>query len=139
MEKWVNDMEIKTNELQDLLLELRPSVSPVSLAKWRRICAQKDIEVFTVKEESHTIGMAILRWHELPVGMVGTVEDVIVREKYRGRGYGAKLMKEVIEFAKKRGMAYIDLTSRPERVAANKLYQKMGWKRRETNVYRLIL
>lgn len=123
----------------ELIQELRPDGSQVSQARWRVILSQKDVKVFVSKERGRIIGMAILRWHDLPVGRVGTVEDVIVSQKHRGRGHGERLTEQIISFAKKKRMAYIDLTSRPERIAANKLYQKIGWRKRETNVYRLYI
>lgn len=120
-------------------MELRPSFGRISITRWRKIFSQKDVKVFIEKEHDQILGMAILRWHDLPIGRVGTVEDVVVRSIHRGKGVGTKLMTTIIIFAKKKKMAYIDLTSRPERIAANKLYQKMGWEKRETNVYRLTL
>lgn len=118
------------------------SFSSPDIRQWRRILAQKDARVFVAREGKRIkriVGMAILRWHELPAGRVGTVEDMVVSSKYRGKGYGAALTKAIVYFAKKQGVAYIDLTSRPERKVANKLYQKFGWKKRRTNVYRLLL
>ncbi len=129
----------KLQKLNNLLQELRPDSPPVSFARWQKILAQKDVKIFTSSEKGKVIGMAILRWHDLPVGKVGAVEDVVVVQEHRGKGHGAHLMELVILFAKKKKMTYIDLTSRPERIAANKLYQKMGWKKRATNIYRLIL
>lgn len=128
------------SELNELLRQLKiSSFTPLRLARWRKIIAQKDVRLFVVREEGKTIGMAMLRWHELTGGRVGTIEDVVVDEKHRGMGYGTALMETMTAFAKKQGIAYIELTSRPERVAANKLYEGMGWKKRETNVYRLTL
>lgn len=127
------------NDFNNLLKELRPEVPPISDARWRRILIQKDIKIFISQEKGKIIGMAILRWHDLPAGRAGTIEDVIVLKEFRGKGHGQGLMKQIISFAKRKKMTYIDLTSRPERIAANKLYQKMGWEKRETNVYRLML
>jgi ribosomal protein S18 acetylase RimI-like enzyme len=126
-------------EIKNLLRELRPDGKPVSLKQWRKILKQNDVKIFTAKEGGKIIGMAILRWHDLPIGRVGAVEDVIVAKEHRGQGHGESMMKQIILFSKKRKIAYIDLTSRPERIAANQLYQKIGWKRRETNTYRLTL
>lgn len=130
-------MQSEYEQFNTLLTELRPSSAHISVARWRKILGQKNLKVFTVKELGQIIGMAILRWHDLPTGRVGTVEDVVVAESYRRKGYGTKLVESMIKFAKKQKMAYIDLTSRPERAAANNLYQKLGWQKRETNVYRL--
>jgi len=132
-------MGLNFKELNSVLYDLRPKMPHILPARWRKILAQRNLKVFTVKKSGKIAGMAILRWHDLPVGKVGMAEDVVVAKEYRGKGHGEHLMKQIILFAKKKKMAYIDLTSRPERIAANGLYQKMGWERRETNVYRLVL
>lgn len=127
------------DKLNEVLRELKgEKFKQISASCWRAILVQKDLRLFVYKEKD-IVGMAILRWHDLPIGRVGTVEDVVVKDEYRGKGYGTELMRAIIEFAKKQKIVYIDLTSKPERVAANALYQKLGWKKRATNVYRLEL
>ena len=70
-------------------------------------------------------------------GLVGRVEDVVVSTSARGSGLGRKLMLSLHEEAYAAGVAYLELTSRPSREAANGLYRSLGYERRETNVYRL--
>jgi ribosomal protein S18 acetylase RimI-like enzyme len=96
------------------------------------------VKLFIAREKK-IVGMAMLRWHWLSGGKVGTVEDVIVSSAFQRHGYGSELMRAIIKFAKKENFAYIDLTSHPDRAAANKFYQKFGWKKRVTNSYRLSL
>jgi ribosomal protein S18 acetylase RimI-like enzyme len=67
------------------------------------------------------------------------IEDVIVSEQYRGQGLGEKIMRALLELAKENGVRTVNLTSRPSRVAANALYQKLGFQLRETNTYKLKL
>jgi ribosomal protein S18 acetylase RimI-like enzyme len=122
-----------------LLSELRPGKPELSLKFLQKIRDQKNLKIFVAKEGREILGMAILRWHDLPVGRVGKIEDVVVSSARRGNGVGSRLIEDMIKFAKKNKVSYIDLTSKPERVVANKLYQKMGWKKRETNCYRLVL
>ena len=69
----------------------------------------------------------------------GEVEDVVVDSAYRGQGLGEKIMRALIRSARKQRLVSLHLTSRSARVAANKLYQKLGFVRKETNVYRLKL
>lgn len=126
-------------ELNSLLREFRPDSEPPNIRQWRGIIAQKEVRLFTVRENGKIVGMAILRWHDLPMGRVGTLEDVVVARGHQGKGYGSELTVAIIDFAKKQKMAYIDLTTRPQRKVANHLYQKFGWEKRKTNVYRLIL
>jgi ribosomal protein S18 acetylase RimI-like enzyme len=67
----------------------------------------------------------------------GQVEDVVVDSDFRGQHLGEEIMQRIIEVARDNKVATLHLTSRPVRVAANKLYQKMGFEKKETNVYRL--
>lgn len=69
----------------------------------------------------------------------GTIEDVVVDEAYRGQGLGKLLTNRAIEKARELGMKHIDLTSKPDRTAANNLYQSLGFELRNTNPYRLKL
>lgn len=69
----------------------------------------------------------------------GTIEDLIVSSEQRGKGIGRKLLEHAIKDARQLGVETLDLTSKPEREAANKLYQSVGFEKRETNVYRLSL
>ncbi|MFV0536376.1 MAG: GNAT family N-acetyltransferase [Dysgonomonas sp.] len=74
-----------------------------------------------------------------PSGSKAWIEDVIVDKNARGQNVGEKLVSFAIDFAKKLNITSINLTSSPDRVAANKLYQKLGFILRETNVYRLTI
>jgi len=73
----------------------------------------------------------------IPTGTKAWVEDVVVAQVARGKGVGMALMNHALAVAKNAGAKSVDLTSRPSREAANKLYQKLGFTARETNVYRL--
>lgn len=131
-----NDVSI----LNNLEHELRDGAfKDLDMFSWQLIIAQKDARVIALREDDKIIGMAILRWHDLPGGRVGTLEDVVLAPEYRQRGYGVKLVDEVIRLAKAHNISFIDLTSNPSREAANNLYQKLGWEKRDTNVYRLYL
>jgi ribosomal protein S18 acetylase RimI-like enzyme len=72
----------------------------------------------------------------IPTGLRAWIEDVVVDEDARGRGVGAALNQVAIALADELGARTIDLTSRPSREAANRLYQRLGFVARETNVYR---
>jgi ribosomal protein S18 acetylase RimI-like enzyme len=93
--------------------------------------------LFVAEEDEQIIGSITLATYRIPSGTKAWIEDVVVDGSQRGRGIGAMLVEFVIDFAKKQNIHSLDLTSGPSRVAANKLYQKLGFKRRETNVYRL--
>jgi len=82
------------------------------------------------------VGSMCLAMFRIPTGLRAWIEDVVVDEAVRGRGVGNKLNQRAIEIAAEAGATTVDLTSRPSREAANRLYQRMGFEARETNVYR---
>lgn len=96
-------------------------------------------ELWVAKEEGKVVGAATLTLAARLSGTSARLEDVVVDESMRGKGIGKALCEKVIERAKAHGAHSISLTTRPERVAAHKLYEKLGFKRKETDVYRLTL
>jgi ribosomal protein S18 acetylase RimI-like enzyme len=82
------------------------------------------------------IGLATLVLYRVPTGMRGIIEDVVVDESARGRHIGEALTRACLERAQEAGCLQVMLTSNPGRVAANRLYQRMGFELRKTNVYR---
>lgn len=95
--------------------------------------------LFAAREDGRIVGIGMLVVMRLLTGKRGRIEDVVVDEVFRGQGIGEQLAKALIAAAKDAGLSAVDLSSRPERVAANNLYRKLGFKQRETNVYRLEL
>ena len=73
---------------------------------------------------------------QIPTGWRAWIEDVVVDENARGHGAGRALVDAATELAQQRGVKSVDLTSRPSRAAANRLYQHAGFATRATNVYR---
>ena len=88
----------------------------------------------------HIVGCASLCVTASPTGCKAHIEDVVVLSSYRGQQLGRRLMEHVLGYARKELPAgtKIYLTSRPHRVAANALYQSLGFRRKETNVYEII-
>jgi ribosomal protein S18 acetylase RimI-like enzyme len=82
------------------------------------------------------VGTLTLALFRIPTGVRAWIEDVIVGEETRGRGCGEDLTRAALEAARQAGARTVELTSRPSREAANRLYQRMGFERRDTNVYR---
>jgi ribosomal protein S18 acetylase RimI-like enzyme len=74
----------------------------------------------------------------IPTGLRASIEDVVVDEAARGRSVGAALTREAARLARAAGVRTVDLTSRPSRTAANRLYERMGFRVRDSNVYRLV-
>jgi ribosomal protein S18 acetylase RimI-like enzyme len=82
------------------------------------------------------VGTLTLVVYRIPTGLRAVIEDVVVDGSARGSGAGAALVTAALEAAGQAGVPSVDLTSRPSREAANRLYVRMGFESRETNVYR---
>jgi ribosomal protein S18 acetylase RimI-like enzyme len=87
-------------------------------------------------EEGAIIGSLTLAVFRIPTGVRAWIEDVVVDEAARGQGAGEALSREAVRLAQEAGARTIDLTSRPDRESANRLYERLGFERRATNVYR---
>ena len=82
------------------------------------------------------VGTLTLVVFRIPTGVRAWIEDVVVDDAARGRGAGDALTRAAIAKAAELGVKTVDLTSRPSREAANRLYQRLGFELRETNAYR---
>lgn len=82
------------------------------------------------------LGTMTLVMFPIPTGLRAWIEDVVVDDSARGRGVGELLNRTALDRAVAAGARTVDLTSRPSREAANRLYQRLGFQPRETNIYR---
>ena len=98
-----------------------------------------NVHVYVIRDEGHIVATGTLCIKHTLEFTIADIESVLVSSKCRGRGYGKKLMMAMIEAAKGFGAHHIQLTSNPARVAANWLYQELGFERYETNCYKLLL
>jgi ribosomal protein S18 acetylase RimI-like enzyme len=89
--------------------------------------------------EDRILGSLTLAWFRIPTGVRAWIEDVVVDESARGRGVGELLNRAALDRARELGAKTVELTSRPSREAANRLYQRIGFVARDTNVYRFSL
>lgn len=90
-------------------------------------------------EDGELVGALTLAVYRVPTGIRSIIEDVIVDISTRGEGVGEGLMLRAIELAREKGAGSISLTANPMRVAANKLYLRVGFTKRETNAYQIKL
>ena len=95
--------------------------------------------LFFLMKDEQIAGMLTVGIYHSPTGGKAWIEDVVVDEAFRGQGLSKLLVAHAIEFTKSQGIPSLMLTSNPKRIAANKLYQAMGFERKETNVYRMKL
>jgi GNAT superfamily N-acetyltransferase len=128
--------------MNSLLSQLSSGILPLRPETLEEIIRSGCSKLFiAVPEENECIisGMLTLVFIRIPTGTNGRIEDVVVDSKFRGRGIGHDLTLHAIKYARSLKLKSLYLTSRPERQAANKLYQKLGFEHRETNVYQMVL
>jgi ribosomal protein S18 acetylase RimI-like enzyme len=128
-----------TPELAEAFRRLLPQLSeravPPSPAELEELVRREDTHVLVARGEGRIVGSLTLVLYRIPTGLEAVVEDVVVDESARGRGVGEALTREALRRATEAGASAVGLTSRPSREAANRLYRRLGFEQRETNVY----
>ena len=127
------------SDIKELLSQLTSAELLFSKNDLERIIASQNSILFAAMEEkinNKIIGILVLVLIDIPTGMLARIEDVVVDKLARGMGIGETITIAAIQKAKNLGITKIDLTSNPKREAANRFYQRLGFKERTTNVYR---
>lgn len=136
----VHEVDAIDNEAVEAFDRLIPQLSTTSAiptaAHLRRMIASDAIVLFAARQDGVIVGLLTLVIVRIPTGLRARIEDVVVDERARGQGIGARLSQAAIDRASQEGVRTVDLTSRPSRVAANRLYERLGFQERETRVYR---
>jgi ribosomal protein S18 acetylase RimI-like enzyme len=126
-------------ELLDAIVALVPPLSasaPVlTLAQLKTIVEGPATHLFIASENDAVVGMLTLVVVQIPTGLRARIEDVVVAESRRSQGIGTALNKAAIDLARSLNVRSIELTSRPSRVEAIRIYERLGFKRRNTNVF----
>ena len=124
-----------------LIPQLSSSNPPPSPDALKQMAADPNIVLFIARDTStqEIVGTLTLAFFRIPTGLQARIEDVVVDEVARGKGVGEHLTNAAIDRSREAGAKAVGLTSRPSREAANRLYLRMGFEVRETNVYRLKL
>ena len=123
-----------------LVPQLSKSAPPTSREDLDEIARSPATVLLVARDDAGTVvGSLTLVVFRIPTAMRAWIEDVVVDEAARGTGVGELLNREALRVAAGRGAKTVDLTSRPAREAANRLYQRLGFKQRDTNVYRFEL
>jgi len=120
----------------DLIPQLSQSSPPPDAAQVSLLIADPGSVVFVARLDGSIAGTLTLVLYRIPTGLKAWIEDVVVDGSARGHGVGDALNQAALDEARTRGVTAVSLTSRPSRVAANRLYQRIGFTQRETNVYR---
>jgi ribosomal protein S18 acetylase RimI-like enzyme len=123
--------------LAGLVPQLSSSSPAPERAQWQAIASAEATRLLVAESaEGRPVGMLTLAVFAIPTGVRAWIEDVVVDEAVRGGGVGALLVGRALDLAFESGARTVDLTSRPSREAANRLYQRLGFELRQTNVYR---
>ncbi|WP_337589344.1 GNAT family N-acetyltransferase [Streptomyces xinghaiensis] len=127
------------DSLSALLSQLSRSAKQLTLQSLTAIVSSDTTTLMVARLGDRMVGTLTLVVFPLPTGVRAWIEDVVVDESARGAGVGAALVDAAIDWAREAGARTVDLTSRPTREAANRLYERLGFQRRSTNVYRIEL
>ena len=133
-----------TPALVDAFNRLVPQLSstnpPPSRAEIEEMVASSSSIILVAETDGvsgrEIVGTLTLVMFRIPTGIRARIEDVVVDEAARGLGVGERLSRAALDEARRRGARTVDLSSRPSREAANRLYRRMGFQTRETIVYR---
>lgn len=137
----VSEAQSVDDELVDAFTRLIPQLSrsnpPPAREELEDLVRSEASHLLVARDDSGTIvGSLTLVVFRIPTAVRAWIEDVVVDESERGQGTGEALNREALRLAAALGARTVDLTSRPSREAANRLYQRIGFTPRETNVYR---
>ena len=137
----IREATVVDDALVEAMARLVPQLSNSNLAPDEATLSaivESDTSILLLAEEGGAVlGMLTLVVFRIPTGVRAWIEDVVVDEAARGRGVGEALNRVAIQRAHDAGARTVDLTSRPSREAANRLYSRLGFEQRDTNVYRL--
>lgn len=126
--------------VERLVPQLSSSSPPPTVEQLGEVVSSPATDLFlAIDDYGEIVGMSTLAVFRIPTGLRAWIEDVVVDGAARGRGVGEALTRAMLDRARELGCRTVDLTSRPSREAANRLYQRLGFQRRDTNVYRYSL
>ena len=123
-------------EINTLLAQLSTRKPQIDVTILQQIIDSPDTHLYIYYKEGKAAGMLTLASYLVPTGRKWWIEDVVVDERYRGCGIGQALVENAAAEVHNHGGGSLLLTSRPSREAANRLYQRAGFEKRETNVYK---
>ena len=120
-----------------LIAQLSTSSHTFTEAELNSLIASPQSHLYALEYDEKIIGMVTLCIYQCPTGRKACIEDVVVDQNHRGKGYGKLMVRKAMEECQNRGNVTLMLTSRPSRIVANQLYQSLGFEKRETNVYKM--
>lgn len=130
---------VYVDAINRLLVQLSSSPVLFTHGKLEDIVASSSSHLFFAEHAGEIVGMLTIGEYLAPTGRKVWIEDVVVDEAMRGRSLGRMLVEHAITYSKTTGGGTLMLTSRPSRIAANRLYRSCGFEPKETNMYRMSL
>jgi ribosomal protein S18 acetylase RimI-like enzyme len=119
-----------------LIPQLSSSAPPPGRDDLEAIVGNPNCVLFVARIDGAIVGSLTLAMYPLPTRLKAWIDDVVVDDAARGHGVATALSRAALDEARRRGAKEVDLTSQPKREAANRLYQRLGFVARDTNVYR---
>jgi ribosomal protein S18 acetylase RimI-like enzyme len=136
----VEELREVTDEVVETFSRLLPQLSrsapPLDRAALDRLVGSDATTVLIARADGRMVGTLSLVMFPIPTGLRAWIEDVVVDEAARGQGVGEALTTAALRLAEAAGARTVDLTSRPSREAAGRLYERVGFQARETRFYR---
>ena len=138
IEKIIQFTEELFHAMQHLIPLLGAHKVPPSREELAALLASEGCTLLVARDpesNGRIIGTLCLNVYRVPTGVRSIIEDVVVDESMRRKGIGEALMRRALDLAREAGASGVSLSSRPDREAANRLYQAMGFELRKTNAY----
>ncbi len=127
--------------LARLLPQLNPTLGPPDLERLQRLIADPAVTVLVAKDGHEIVGTTTVIVYTTPFWIKARLDEVVVDADARGKGVGEALVRAALDIGREHGAQVAELQSGrgPARVAAHRLYERMGFKIRETDVFRIVL
>lgn len=120
-----------------LIPQLSPDAEPVTAQTLREVVDSDVTTLLVARRAGQVVGCLTLVVFRIPSGRRCWIEDVVVDAEHRRAGIGEALTRTALDHAATLGEHVVNLTSGPARTDAHRLYERLGFTRRETSVFRL--
>lgn len=130
-----------SSDLQSLISQIGNNYKPITDEEIHEMLSSKNYFLFVARNlgTNKIVGMITLLIYRIPYSKKGILEDLVVDAEFRRQGIGTMLIQKAISKAREEGAYYLDFTSGPNRESANNLYKKLGFTKRDTNMYHVKL
>lgn len=137
IEKVENSSESILKSVSNLISQLTSGDICFTKSDLDKIISSECSSLYLLYNDDKIVGMFTLAHYITPTGKKYWLEDVVVAENMRGQSLGKRMVEEAVRIVSYEGKAKLMLTSKPSRIVANKLYQSVGFQKKETNVYKM--